>query len=36
VPVNDADNWLHLALAAAMLATAALLGGVRARWAQRI
>jgi hypothetical protein len=26
VPVNDADNWLHLVLAIAMIALGALLG----------
>ena len=29
VPVNDADNWLHLGLAVAMIALGAALGGRR-------
>jgi hypothetical protein len=36
VPVNRADNWLHLALAVGMLATAALLGRVRSPGTQRV
>jgi len=31
VPVNTADNWLHLALAVAMIALGVLLGARRSR-----